>query len=316
MTAECEREITLGGLFFVIPLISYYNLDVVDLSYFYSIWFATWWVIVPIFLGIFFWKFWLFYIHTLYISNLKWVMLRVRTPKEMLKTPKAMEQVFSAAYGTYTHGLRFSEAYWDGMVEHWTSFELVGYSGGVSFYIRCIDRFQHLFEAAVYAQYPEAEIDVVDDYTSLLPTVLPNNTYDLWGADMILARNDAYPIRTFPYWEAIVSEEKVDTMASFLEVLSKLREGEMVWMQILLTPTNDGWIKKSFAEVVKKVAGSGLKKEVKKSFFSGPLSFMGEFFKNLIKAPFKDIEWSDPKEEKEEKIAFSGLPAGEDSRSI
>lgn len=264
---------------------------------------------MPFLLAVMFWHLWLFYIRFLFTSNLKWLMLRVKVPKENEKTPKAMEQIFSAAYSMYSHGLRFSEEYWDGIVEHWASFEIVGYSGGVSFYIRCVDRYRHLFESAIYAQYPDAEIDLVEDYTNLLPTVLPNKTYDLWGADVILARDDGYPIRTYAYWDAMRPEEKIDTMATLLEVLSKLREGEMIWYQTIIRvtkPTEDVWKKKG-ERLRDKLMG---RKEATVTG-GGPITFVVEFFRNLIIAPFSEPTWSITQKKDEEKVTIERLAPGE-----
>ncbi|MEK9183723.1 MAG: hypothetical protein AAB890_01475, partial [Patescibacteria group bacterium] len=96
-----------------------------------QVFYWTWWFIVPIVLAFIFWELWLFYIRENYKKNIKWVLLRIKTPKEILKTPKTMEQIFATAFGVYSFGMKPYEIYWDGKVEAWLSFELVGYAGGV-----------------------------------------------------------------------------------------------------------------------------------------------------------------------------------------
>lgn len=273
---------------------------------------AGWWLWLPALLGAIFYRTWLHYIHIEFLKKMRWVLLRVRTPRDLIKTPKSMEQVFSAAYSTFSHGLRFSEYFWDGRMEDWTSFELAGDSGGVNFYIRTLVNFRVMFEAAVYAQYPDAEIDVVEDYTELMPSVLPNKTYDVWGGDIILTKEDAYPIRTYAYWEerAIVQTDQqeakrgIDTMAAVLEVFSRLKEGEMIWYQIIIRPTDDKWKKEAEKERDK----IWLKEKKKKSGF---LFGANEFFLNLLKAPFSEPTWADVKEEKVEKPSTGSLTPGQ-----
>ncbi len=253
---------------------------------------------MPVVLGMTFINFWLFYIRISYIMNMKWITLRVSVPKENPRTPLAMEQVFSAAYSTFSHGLRLSQIYWEGMVEDWTSFEIAAFSSGVAFYIRTQSSHRHLFESAIYSQYPNAEIDLVEDYTTILPNVVPNNTYNLFGAEMILANKDAFPIRTWSYWnQPLEKEERADTMAVLLETLSKLKEGEMVWFQILIRPTDGEWTK-----AAKKIRDKEAKrtKSEKKTNYSKKTS---EFLSNLIFAPFRQPVWEEEKkDEKEAKL--------------
>ena len=231
---------------------------------------------------------------------MKWITLRIRVPKDNPRTPLAMEQIFSAAYSTFSHGLRLSQIYWEGMVEDWTSFEIAAAGGSVAFYIRTQKNHRHLFESAVYSQYSDAEIDLVDDYTNILPSVVPNNTYNLFGAEMILANKDAFPIRVWSYWnQPLEKEERADTMAVLLEALSKLKEGEMVWFQILIRPTDAEWTKEAKKVIAKEAKRTKPEKKanyIKKS---------GEFLNNLFLSPFQQPVWEEEKEEKKEVIRLT-----------
>ncbi len=211
---------------------------------------ATWWFVAPVFMWEVTKYFWLFYIRSGYIGNIKWVQLEVRIPKEVLRTPKAMEQVFVALHGIDTDVKRY-EKWWYGKVVPWVSFELVGYAGGVYFFIRCGEGERRLIEAAIYGHYPEAEIKEVSDYTELLPKQLPNKTYDLFGFDLVFIKPSAYPIRTYEYFENLDEDRRVDPMGIIGEGMSNLKEGEMIWIQLLLEPIEDDWKKLSDAEVRK-----------------------------------------------------------------
>src|SRR3989344_2905704 len=97
-------------------------------------WSYVWWLIIPALLFRPFMYFWLWYINGLFIQKMRWAVLRVRVPHEIMKTPKAMEQVFAAAHGTYSFGVRFYKKYWEGEIEKWTSFEIMGDAEGPRFY--------------------------------------------------------------------------------------------------------------------------------------------------------------------------------------
>lgn len=248
---------------------------------------AVWWVVIPLALLFIFLDVWLFFARTRYITSIAWTLLEIKIPKNVLTTPKAMEQIFAAAHGSYSHGIRFFEKWWDGKVESWMSFELVGYAGGVYFYVRLPSKYRNLLEAAIYAQYPDAEIhEPQNDYLDLLPASLPNQVYDLFGFDLILAREDAYPIRTYPYFEAMVEEQRLDPVAAVTEVMSKLKEGEVVLIQILIRPVGDAWKKKA-DELVLKLIGKKSPKQL------GLVSWIAVFLRNLTFAAFTYPLWPD-----------------------
>ncbi|MBI2033962.1 MAG: hypothetical protein HYT13_02595, partial [Candidatus Liptonbacteria bacterium] len=123
-----------------------------------DVWNATWWVVLPLTSGLLFWEFWVFYIRFRFIKAITWILLDIKIPKNILQTPKAMEQVFAAAHAPYSYGLKFFEKYWEGKVEYWMSFEMVSLGGDVHFYLRLPKQFRNLMESAIYAQYPSAEI--------------------------------------------------------------------------------------------------------------------------------------------------------------
>lgn len=163
--------------------------------------------------------------------------MELKVPKDNVKIPKAMEQVFAALYGIYSFGITWHDKYFDGKVDDWVSLEMVGRGGGIHFYARIPEGRRNLFEAALYAQYPEAEISEVPDYVDQMPNMLPNSTWDLWGTGFTLVKDSAYPIKTYPYFEEIKEEKRIDPISNIAEVMSKLKDDEMVWIQLLISPT-------------------------------------------------------------------------------
>lgn len=259
-----------------------------------------WWVVLPIALAFAFWYFWIYYIYVDYLRSVKWVLLEVKIPAVIEKTPKAMEQVFAAVYGIYSFGFKFVEKYWQGRLhEDWVSFELIGFAGGVHFYIRTPVSYRNMIESAVYSQYPDAEISEASDYQHLFPRTLPNKVYDVWGLDYHLTRDNAYPIRTYPYFEEPVKEKRLDPIAGLTEAMSKLKNDEAIWIQIFVSPTGpdagDDWKKEGEALRDKLV---GRKKPER-----GLSQKIGEFFKNLAIAVIEHPQWAEePKKEESAKM--------------
>lgn len=196
------------------------------------------WFVVPLFLFAVWWEIRLFARRAEFVSKLEWLMYEIRVPRESIKSIKSMEQVFASLYGMYSFGIKPLDKYLDGKVELWMSFELVGRGGGISFYARVPKTHKNLFESSIYAQYPEAELILSSDYTQELPQRLPNEAWDLWGTGFSLVKKHPYPLRTYPYFEDAPKEEKrIDPLATIFEAMSKLKSDEMIWIQVLFSPT-------------------------------------------------------------------------------
>lgn len=221
----------------------------------FSIFFSLWWVYLPIFL---------FLIAKMAIENytnlkfrmsLRWVLLEIKVPQEMNKSPKAMELIFAGLHGVYTTPVTWKDSFFGGKMPTWYSFEIVGKGGETHFYIRTLEQFKNLVESQIYAQYPTAEVSEVPDYVNDLPNYLPDEKYDLWGTDLMLNKPDAYPIRTYPEFEekggGLNDVKRVDPIASLAELFSTLKADEQIWVQIVSSPTGDGWIKAGQAELDK-----------------------------------------------------------------
>lgn len=277
--------------------------------------FLTWWVILPVVLVFVFWDVWMVYIRTRFIKEkLSWVLLEIKVPKEVLKTPKAMEQIFTGVYSSYSYGLSFVGKYWEGEVEPWFSFEIVGFDGAAHFLVRTLKDYRNLIESAVYAQYPDAEINEIEDYFNLLPKELPNKDYDLWGTEMVLGRDSVYPLRTYFYFEESVEEQRIDPVAAIIEVMAGLKEGEMVIIQVMISPTGgatgNDW-KEEAESVINKIMGRKVV-EKKPSAIAGYFYAVGEFFHNLVLAVWRFPVWSGGEGgEEKEKVIFETKTPGE-----
>ncbi|MEK7133071.1 MAG: hypothetical protein AAB771_00050 [Patescibacteria group bacterium] len=202
-----------------------------------------WYIWLPIILFSIGWEIWIFYVQLYFISNTPWMLLEVKVPHNVFKSPQAMELVFNTLHNTY-EGDRI-EKYWKGFVKGWLSFEIASFGGKIGFFVRVPKIMKNLVEAQIYAQYPEVEIAEVDDYTKTLPENIPNEDWNLWGVEFGLTKEDAYPIRTYMDFklEDVKEEmEKIDPMSSLLEYMSSLKEGENVWFQLLIRASGNKWL--------------------------------------------------------------------------
>ncbi len=197
-----------------------------------------------------------FYTKLKYIKAIKWVLLEIKIPQDPGKSPKATEQIFATLHGTLPPPIKWKDRFFKGKMIDWISLEIVGIGGEIHFYIRTQEQYKKLVQSQIYAQYPDSEItEVSEDYINLLPSSLPDSNYDLWGSEIVLNKDNFYPIRTYPEFEEKSSGpdyvKRIDPLASLAEVMSSLEAGEFLGVQLLVRPTGDGWVKKGQAEMDK-----------------------------------------------------------------
>ncbi len=189
--------------------------------------------------------FWLHYVEANFISGIEWVLLEIVPPRDVLRSPKAMELFFSNAlyHFSYKSGI---ESYWQGAVWFWFSLEIVSIDGQVHFYIRTPSRVKSLIETQMYAQYPQAQVKEVEDYTLAVDKITADSEYNLWGCEFKFTKPDAYPIKTYVDFgldKDPKEEFKVDPISPVVELFGSIGKGEQMWMQIVVTPS-----KKKFPE--------------------------------------------------------------------
>lgn len=188
--------------------------------------------IPAMFVGIFA-RVWLQYVRSDFIKKSGSVLLEIKLPREIPRTPRAMELFFSSIWekGSVTH----VDTYWDGKVRPWYSFEFASFEGDIHFYVWAQKKFRDIVEAQLYAQYPMIEIYPVTDYTLFHGYHPPDNF--LWGTYFKFTRPDPYPIMTYVDFgldRETEEEFKVDPITSILEYLGSRKKGERVWIQILV----------------------------------------------------------------------------------
>jgi hypothetical protein len=179
-----------------------------------------------------------------YVATVQWIFLEVKVDELNEKSPLAMEQVFTALHAIHsniTWGEKFA-----GKTVLWMSCEMVSLGGKVSFIFKIPERYRNLLESAIFAQYPKAEINEVEDYLKNLPHhYVPEEVdFDFWGTQWNKKKDNAYPIRTYVQTESFEhssQETFVDPLSNLIEVLSNLQPHELMVWQVVIKPVNDDW---------------------------------------------------------------------------
>jgi len=214
------------------------------------------------------WMLWVQWRKNKFAATIETCLLAVDVPRQNEQTAKAVEHIFSNMAGAYS-GLDRFEKYWLGKFQPTFSFEIASIGGYVQFVVHTWVKHRDLVEAAIYAQYPDAEITEIADYTGGIPKKYPDPEWNVFGSEFVLKRPNHMPIRTYFQFEHTSAEVAFkDPISSLLEVMSSLKTGEQLWFQILITPTDSDWIKDGLREVDKMM---GKKPAPKKSLIDDAL---------------------------------------------
>jgi hypothetical protein len=272
----------------------------------WNVWSAVWWIVVPVIFIIVAWEAWILYLHVKFLESIRWKVLEIKIPKNVLKTPKAMEQIFAAAHAPYSYGLRFSQKYIKGEDEQFFSFELIGRNGETHFYLRTPEPFRNMMESAIYGQYPEAEIVEVEDYLKQMPKILPSRDFDVAGFEEVFKQKSCYPIRTYAMFEEAVEERRIDPVGSLVEAMSKMEGDQQFWMQLIIVPTGNEVVEEGEEEINKLL---GIEDHKKKSGGFFPDFDLGFTLGEALRAPFEHPGAAgakkDHKEERQQRFIVS-----------
>lgn len=254
--------------------------------------------ISPFILAYVLWKFWIKYIQTYYIFKLDWITLEIRIPREITKSPRAMEVALAGLHQTGDGTL--IDKYIKGKVRSWFALEMASIGGNIHFYIRTERKFKNIIEAQFYSQYPEVEIYETEDYTDNIRYVA-GDKLELWGAEFKLTKDDVLPIKSYVDYgldKDPKEEFKVDPMTPIIEAMGAIKPNEQVWLQIIIMaarkrfPKPNTWFgKQEWQDVgkdyIKKLIDS--KKPKGEESFFGELS-LTESDRNIIKAIDRSID--------------------------
>lgn len=208
---------------------------------------TVFWTYVVYLLATLTWEQWMKYVNGEFLANYSWITLEVRIPKDVSKSPVAMEAVLEAFQQGGGLGTWFDK-YWKGNLLSWFSLEIASIEGEIHFFIKAKKNFRNIIESYIYAQYPKAEIVEVPDYANMIK--FDPEKHNLMGTKFVLSGKDYLPIKTYIDYglDRDPKEEfKIDPMTPMLEFMGSARRGEQVWFQILLRVAKGPWKKEGQA---------------------------------------------------------------------
>lgn len=197
---------------------------------------------------------------------MKWVLLEIKLPKEIHRSPLAMELALASFHQTGGTS-QWSDKYWKGQVRNYFSLEIVSIGGNIHFFIRAQSRFRNGVESYIYAQYPEAEIVEVSDYVTRV-SYAKNGRWAMWGNEFGRLKPNPYPIKTYVDYDLgkmDKEKEKVYRITPVVELMGSIKKGEQLWFQIIIRATESERRKAAGEKEVekikaKKLKGAGVKK--------------------------------------------------------
>lgn len=215
------------------------------LEWIFNILFKTSGVWFPLLAIYFAWKYgtkwWMQYVNKAYLMNLKWVLLEIKLPEQVDKTPEAMEIILGNIFFQGGGVGSWNDRVWSGKLLAYTTLEIVSIEGSIRFFIRAEARFKNLIETQVYAQYPRAEVFEAEDYTKKVPMFTRKTTdWQCRALEFKLSGDDAIPIKTYIDFGMdnnslqLDNEHRMDPLVPLLEMMASLKQGEQLWIQIFI----------------------------------------------------------------------------------
>ncbi len=159
---------------------------------------------------------------------MKEITLAIRVPKTNETGPIVAEQIFATLHG-------FSKNNKDSI-----SFEIANTGRQIKFYAHFPAKLRNLIEGQIYAQYPTAEIEEVEDYTvQILNAPEAKN-----AMSAILTFEDPviYPIKRYTQFEDKLTRTAVDPISGITATLAKLAHAQdQAWIQVVVRPLSMKW---------------------------------------------------------------------------
>ncbi|MFA5942132.1 MAG: hypothetical protein WC798_00450 [Candidatus Paceibacterota bacterium] len=182
------------------------------------------------------WGLWIAWRRSEFIAAQEMILLEIKPPRNLIKTPLAMETFFSGIHlspGEGTWYVRWIK----GGVRPWWSLEIASIEGQVHFFIWTRTFFRSVIETQLYAQYPSIQITEAPDYTRFADLSLEKWGSGIWGCDFIHTDPDPLPIKTYVEYgldKIQKEEEQTDPLANLIEFMGSMGKGEQLWLQIMI----------------------------------------------------------------------------------
>ena len=218
---------------------------------------------------------------TVYESLRDPVVLQILVPRENDKTPLAAEQMFASIHGILEDHKKCEDV---------VSLEIVSTeSDGIRFYIVSPRHLAKFIEGQVYAQYPNAEIEQVEDYIG--KQVTEGQSFVSTG-EVEMEKNSIFPIKTFRNFE-------VDPLAAITGAMSEMTHGEQAWLQIVIRPIANSWQSKSKQYISDVKSGKDPNGTSAFKVFMNIFKELGSVLTSPADAPAKEVVKLEPGQEEE-----------------
>ncbi len=214
-------------------------------------------------------RFWMMYVNQKALNSIDWIMLEIKLPREINKSPLATEVALASFILNSGVSTKYDRVF-KGNLPVFSSLEIASIEGVIHFYIRIQKRFKDLIESNFYAQYPEIEIVEADDYTKLIRYHHLSKDVSMWGnlfrtskswnptnpktgtafpkegkanvplnegMEAYSMKADFYPIKTYVDFgldKDPKEEFKIDPLNQLIETLGSIGRGEHMWYQIII----------------------------------------------------------------------------------
>ena len=232
-------------------------------------------------LGLFILVFLLFWIFIKYIRaktnfdrSLNMTFMEIRTPKNESKEDRELEsetfagkdfkeasngvmnQFFDTLFSLYSS--KFKKLLTE---QDHVSFEYAVYDGLIHFYIVCPSDLVNVIEKQITAFYPQAFIDIVEDYNIFSPDCQVAACY------LTCSKEFFFPLKTY-------NKMTIDPVNGIVNSLSKIGKDEGASVQIMIRPKKSGWQKQG-REMANKLFQN---KKIHGRSWYNPLAWVSGFF--------------------------------------
>ncbi|MFW5702449.1 MAG: type IV secretory system conjugative DNA transfer family protein [Candidatus Dojkabacteria bacterium] len=157
--------------------------------------------------------------------SVKSTIFEVRLPQSNEIEIQAADQMYSGLSGIAGKVGRLKRWF---SARNFISWEIVAFPENIRFYVVCPNKIANLVEKQVNAAFPDAEIIPAKDYN-----VFPEGS-KVSFASMKLAEDAYKPLRTY-------EELNTDSMSVITSSMSKLKKGEAMVYQLVITPAGTDW---------------------------------------------------------------------------
>jgi hypothetical protein len=168
-----------------------------------------------------------------FIAKQQYTLLEIKPPRNLVKTPLAMEAFLSGIHltgGESTWWQRFL-----GGIRPFYSLEIASFEGRVHFFIWARASMRRLIESQLYAQYPGVQLTETPDYTRMISA--HDHEWIVWGCDFKETSESPLPIKTYVEYtlDKVQKEpEQVDPLANIIEFMAAIGKGEYLWLQYVI----------------------------------------------------------------------------------